>query len=302
MTSQRPCVKRSHPTEEAALAHQKQLVWKNQTTGNPERSVGLSTYRCPACQYWHVGHAVAPSAPPPVYHYTYGRKLHEILNTDALRVPRLKASRPADRRRKQREPHPVLWFSRNPVWERTAFKLSLEEHGLNAGDMVLNEVLGRGLYRFAVPASYAPLRFGDWMQRNPLAVARLADRELLQCYGNPAEWLATDTDVPLALCRSIEVYVGGWCDVTTISDADVMTYLRARSGVYLAALRSAREKEEAQPDPAALLPLLTEPERIIYEDGQAEQRIRLLVKCWRARGDVFPASASGTNRARLSSQ
>src|SRR5262245_34371049 len=61
------CIKVAHPTREAALAHQKALVWKNAAQGCAERSAGLNVYLCDACQAFHVGHQ--PRVPL-VWHYT----------------------------------------------------------------------------------------------------------------------------------------------------------------------------------------------------------------------------------------
>src|SRR5688500_18936036 len=73
-----PCTssKIGHPTRQAAIDAQKQLVWLNHARGEDARSIGLNAYPCQHCYAWHVGHL--PQTPT-VFHYTRLTVLTAIL-------------------------------------------------------------------------------------------------------------------------------------------------------------------------------------------------------------------------------
>src|ERR1051326_3509003 len=70
-----------HRTREDALAHQKQLVFRDASTGQSARSRGLNVFPCEHCGAWHVGHA---DSLPLVWHYTSCESLDAIIESDAL--------------------------------------------------------------------------------------------------------------------------------------------------------------------------------------------------------------------------
>src|SRR5438067_368328 len=124
------CTKIRHETRDQALEHVKALVWKNHVARRSERSAGLAPYPCEHCSAWHVGHQ---KALPLVWHYTVGRYLDAIVESGVLKpAPPRTMSRKALRsltqeereylRRMLHEPAPLLWFSRNPVWEYSVMK------------------------------------------------------------------------------------------------------------------------------------------------------------------------------------
>jgi hypothetical protein len=227
-----PCVKIPHPTREAALEHLKALVWKNQLSGDTQRSAGLSVYPCETHTHaWHVGHQ---QGAPLVWHYTISDYLDRILEADQLR-PR----NPARRSIAVSEPEPMLWFSWNQQWDHSVMKVSVSVKSSIPHGRALSELVGRGLVRFGAPASVAKLRWNDYLARNRTPHIQ---RDLMATRGNPAEWLATDEPVPLDACRRFEVYMAGWVDGASVEDADFDAYLEERAYTYGAALARLRPK------------------------------------------------------------
>jgi hypothetical protein len=279
--------KLKHATRDSALDHVKSLVWKNHIAGNDARSAGLTPYPCEHCGAWHVGHE---QTAPLAWHYTVKKYLDEILNDDALLppLPHITSrqelnSLPQHLRmalKRFDEPAPLLWFSRNPLWEHSVVKTR------KPWGMARNETMGRGLLRFGVPASYAKLRWPDYLRLNhphPKLVESMVTR------GNASEWLATDEPVPLSAVRAIEVYIqGNWVSVTDIEDEEFDTYISTRAQVYREAAVSLNRKmdqhnvrfTEAQPAHHVVDPtqpadyrynqdhdiILTEAEHVIYQD------------------------------------
>src|ERR1041384_2309967 len=159
-----------HPTREDAVEHLKQLVWVNHSRKQDDRSKGLNVYPCGQCGCFHVGHT---ESQPLVWHYTIvDPYLDRILASDALK--------PAKPRRPPRavlddltpegrayalsffsEPVPLLWFSRNPEWEYSVIKIRMSSEDDDRKRTVIGramtEVMGGGLLRFGVYASYAKL-------------------------------------------------------------------------------------------------------------------------------------------------
>ncbi len=272
--------KRRHPTRDEALEHIKALVWRNHTTGHTDRSAGLAAYPCDECGAWHVGHQ---QTAPPCYHYTVGAYLDRIIQADALRPRRPRRdgrSRRGNAPRLVDEPAPLLWFSRNPVWEYSVMKVV--PPGEPPGSPIAigrsyNEMLGAGLLRFAVPSFLAKLRWSDYLRLNPTSTQH---RDTMARIGNPTEWLATDEDVPLSSVRAIEVfYRGAWVSVDDIDGEAYDRYLAERRTLYAAAhtsltakMRRAAETEtEAETETVVDL---TEAERILLEDAEARLRAK----------------------------
>lgn len=222
-----PFGKIQHATREAALEHQKRLVWKNHLAGQAEKSKGLNVYPCPSCSDWHVGHSTDGTMPL-VYHYTVGMYLDRIQR--ALRPRSPKAPSAAIN-----EPKPLLWFSWNAVWEQSVTK-DPRPPSLRVSPptgRAVTECAADGLIRFGAPASVAKLRWNDYLALNytPSVV-----RESMAQRGNPVEWLATDQPVLLTECRAFEVYYQGrWVNGATVSDEEFKAYLDGRPAAYAAA-------------------------------------------------------------------
>jgi hypothetical protein len=299
-----------HPTRDDALAHVKRLIWKNHSAGQPERSAGLAVYPCEHCQTWHVGHQ---RSAPLVWHYTVVRLLDPILESDALEPPAprlvfdLNTVPPEVRRRypdgclplsrsfvtraeTQRLPRmvevpvpgtrfrirasrllvelaPLLWFSRDAAWEHS---VRITGHPGREN----NEMGGGGLLRFGVRASFAKLRWSDYIERNPTPTRM---RDALAGLGNPTEWLATDEAIPLSDVHAMEVYYRGqWTPVANVTDEKFDRYLEERSVVYAAARESLASKLEGTDGEAiADVPQMSEAEAIVYEDRWWQTRERL---------------------------
>jgi len=299
-----------HPTRDDALAHIKRLVWKNHSVGQSERSVGLAAYPCEHCQMWHVGHQ---RSTPLVWHYTVVRLLDPILESDALRPPAprlvfdvnrvppevrrrypdgcLPLSRSfVSRAQAQRLPRvlevPVpgtrfrirsshllaeldalLWFSRDAEWEH-----SVRITGRPGREN--NEIGGGGLLRFGVRASFAKLRWSDYLERNTTPMRM---RDALAGLGNPTEWLATDEAIPLNGVHAIEVYYRGhWKPVADVADDEFDRYLAERPAAYAAARESLPLKlEAAGRGDIVALPEMNEAEIIVCEDAWWQGRERL---------------------------
>lgn len=236
-----------HATRDDALQHQKNLVYTNHAQGESERSKGLNVYPCDQCSAWHVGH---DESSPAVYHYTLMRHLDAILSSDALKPAEARfADRdwlrnlPPDRRAAAlavREPEPLLWFSRNAVWEYSVIKGYQEKkpRGHRSAELVLRqrselEMAGGGLLRFVVPAWCAKLRWSDYLAKNTTPAWL---RDGMARDGDPTEWLCTDEAVPLNRVRAIDVfYRGTWTPVDSVAEEDFDTYLAERPKVYQAA-------------------------------------------------------------------
>ena len=229
-----PCIKIPHPTREAAEEHLKRLVWQNACDEHPERSAGLESYSCRACQAWHVGHQRQQRGPL-VWHYTVANRIDRITQAGTLSP-----------RKVMDERCPMLWFSWNQEWEHSVLKHWTTADGriatpgewpiLRSGVLIgraLSEITGDGLIRFGAPAYVAKLRWNDYLDRNKIPTA---ERDMMAQRGNPVDWLATDKPVSLDECRAIEVYYRGqWVDAGEISADDFDQYISDREDVYIAA-------------------------------------------------------------------
>lgn len=259
--------KRLHSTRDEALEHVKRLLWRNNVEGRQERSRGLGVYPCEQATGWHVGHA---QGAPPVYHYTFGYHLDAIMQSGKLKVPRetQRKRRVGGKASRKWEPEPLLWFSRNPEWEYSVFKANRQQWGERHKWRTVNECVGQGLIRFAISAVYAKLRWSDYLARNPMSTA---ERDVMACYGNPVEWLATDEDVPLDVCSrqgdgGFQVfYRGQWINgVDTPEEFDA--YIEARPFAYARAEKSLMSKVLNPQDPNAVEVMLTVDEWLVAED------------------------------------
>ena len=219
-----------HPTRDAAEAAQKKLVYDNHVKGEDAKSAGLNVYPCPDCGAWHVGHSSLQT--PTAYHYGLATELDAILGADAL-VPDRPRRLPPSLRRKYtgrllalylalEERDPMVWFSWNAAWD---FR-GIPHPGVfvpRTRDEPASVRMHEGIVRIGVPASVVKLRWSDYLQRNKTTrVMRNAVAEL----GNPADWLATDTAVPPAAFRSIDVWHrGAWVAVGDVTDDEYAAYL-----------------------------------------------------------------------------
>jgi hypothetical protein len=269
-----------HPTRETALEHVKALLAKNHARGQSERSANLGVYPCDECGAWHVGHH--PTAPL-VWHYTIGLRLEPILADNFLKParPRLYSKKKKFRRlsRVEREqlkvfdePAPLLWFSRNLDWEYSVQKGEMKP-GVLARGRIDHEIAGRGLVRFGVPASFAKLRWSDYLRLNPTPNNV---RDAMARSGNPVEWLATDEPVSLKWARAIQVhYRGAWVNVGDVTDEEFDRYLAWCPAIYEEAYRTFFAKSGKIPGLKAARPVpqyFAEAERIVEEDEKQRRK------------------------------
>ena len=260
-----------HATRDEAIAHIKQLVWKNHVAGESGRSVGLAPYPCDQCDSWHVGHQ---NTTPLAWHYTVVHHLDAIMAAGALKVPAprvlpRKVLRPLDQRARLaakvvEEPEPLLWLSWNDEWDHSVIKAK-------PFGRASSEILGGGLLRFGVPACFAKLRWSDYLARNPTPPAI---RDAMAVRGNPSEWLATDEDIPLDRVRVIQVYFrGSWVALDDAAD-DFDRYLDGRESVYRAAQESLKRKLATVVSVETAMEVeFTEAERILFEDLEQLERV-----------------------------
>jgi hypothetical protein len=281
------CKKIAHVTREDALAHLKALVWKHESRGESQRSRGLAVYPCDRCEAWHVGHQPSIAL---VWHYSIGTMLDRILDAGELRPRRpqkvtarhLRHMSPKQRSRARRmwnEQAPLLWFSRNKDWEHSVIKIAPSRPfpPYPPAGRCWNEMSGEGLIRFGVPASLATLRWGDFLDRNPMPIAL---RDAMTRRGNPTEWLATSEAVPLERCRAIEMYYrGAWTPIADIDPDDADRYFEQRYAAYEEGWNSLLEKlggleRVASGELFTPQAALNEVEAILYADIKQEYRQR----------------------------
>lgn len=266
-----------HATREDALEHQKQLVFRNQLAGRPDRSDGLHVYPCPDCGALHVGHV---ERLPLVWHYTTCSVLDAILESGALVPSRPRAfvradllpdddrmdflegslnvaaiplSRTFQNRYRRGLPKQVdvpipnsggcVRVSSGLVEREGLLWFSRNafwEHSIDDLCRETLEIDGEGLLRFGVPPSVAKLRWCDYLARNPLSPELL---RYVAARADPTEWLATDEPVPLESVKRTEVYYGGtWVPIEEVGDEAFERYLADRPAVYDAARRTLGEK------------------------------------------------------------
>ena len=75
------------------------------------------------------------------WHYTTGKKFIMISESEQLQ-PTAIGVRPPEK--------PILWFSKNPYWEKTANKAIQDNNKIKTLTMKQTFELGNGLYRFGI--------------------------------------------------------------------------------------------------------------------------------------------------------
>jgi hypothetical protein len=266
-----------HRTRDDALAHQKQLVFRNASLGHPEKSSGLNVFPCEDCGFWHVGHA---ESLPLVWHYTSCESLDAIMESGALQpgnpraflsedlldeddvvdylegsltIAAIPLSRSFQNRYRRGYPKRVrvplphskrhVTVSREMIERQRLLWFSRNEyweHSIDDPDRETLETYGKGCLRFGVSPSLAKLRWVDYLARNPTA-------KLMAIYfggrADPTEWLATDEPVPLDRVKRTEVYFGGpWVSIQELDFAAFQKYIKGRRKVYEEARKTMVEK------------------------------------------------------------
>ncbi|HEY6211459.1 MAG TPA: hypothetical protein VIW45_04200 [Vicinamibacterales bacterium] len=272
-----PCprfpAKIQHRTREEALEHQKQLVFRDASTGHPEKSHGLNVFPCEHCGSWHVGHA---ESLPLVWHYTSCESLDAIIESGALEpgnprafvseklldeddvveylegsltVAAIPLSRSFQSRYRRGYPKWVkvplpdgrrhVTVGREMIERQRLLWFTRNEyweHSIDDPDRETLETYGKGFLRFGVPSSVAKLRWADYLARN--ATAKLM-RIHFGARSDPTQWLATDEAVPLERVKRTELYFGGaWMSIHDVDPAAFEKYIKGRKKVYEAARKT----------------------------------------------------------------
>ena len=264
-----------HATREDALAHQKQLVFKDASTGHPEKSRGLNVFPCEQCGSWHVGHFDIDRLPL-VWHYTSCESLDAILDSGALQPGKPRAFVSQDvldegdfvdslegsltvaaiplsrsflnryrRGYPKRVPVPLpnsrrhVTISRDLVERQQLLWFSRNEyweHSIDDPDRETLETYGKGFLRFGVPSSIAKLRWADYLERNTTAKIMA---EYFAGRADPTQWLATDEPVPLARVKRTELYFGGaWMSIQDVDPDAFERYIKGRKKAYAEARKT----------------------------------------------------------------
>ena len=143
-----------------------------------------------------------------VWHYTTGTKLPLILSSGELRPSGVQS--PGEK--------PILWFSRNQVWEPTSAKAILLDNGQRILSKDENVVLCRGLYRFGMQ----PDRLHPWPKIGRKARMHPRIRHGLELAGyqqgsKPSDWLGTTVAIPLERVTVQFLEEEQWEDITLLA-------------------------------------------------------------------------------------
>ncbi len=106
---------------------------------------------------------------------------------------------------------PVVWFSANPFWEKTANKGSEDELGIRLTlSMWETHEIGKGLVRIGVDPSTAPYRWEDFKRLSGIAAKTAKDlyRKAIEIQARPGEWYVSFEPVPMEKWVAIEVFDG----------------------------------------------------------------------------------------------
>jgi len=267
-----------HQTREDALEHQKQLVFRDASTGHPEKSRGLNVFPCEACGFWHVGHA---ESLPLVWHYTSCESLDAIMESGALEpgnpraflsedlldeddvvdylegsltIAAIPLTRSFQNRYRRGYPKWVDVPLPKTKSHVTVHREMIErdrllwftrneywEHAIDDPDRETLETACKGFLRFGVSSSLAKLRWQDYLERNPALSKLMATH--FGARSDPTQWLAIDEPVPLERVKRTEVYFAGtWVSIHELDFDAFQKYVKGRRKVYEEARKTMIEK------------------------------------------------------------
>lgn len=136
---------------------------------------------------------------PLLWHYTYGQNLQSIV-ADKLIKPSAKYV--------VKEAAPVVWFSRNQLWESAATKALIGDDG-NVQNLTMEELRlhGGGLYRIGVARGSAPHNWDEFVTKSGISREIVAElRRLAKDKGaSLKEWFASFEAVDQGKWLAIEV-------------------------------------------------------------------------------------------------
>jgi hypothetical protein len=139
---------------------------------------------------------------PQKWHYTTAEKFIQIARDGVIKPS--PAYSPASER-------PIVWFSSNQEWERTANKSVLNPDGTVAGDMMTTLKSGGGLVRIGVSPETAPY---DWWTLTTLSgmsvrTAQILYRAAIETGARAGDWWGTFDPVPRSRWTAVHVYQKG---------------------------------------------------------------------------------------------
>jgi hypothetical protein len=143
-----------------------------------------------------------------LWHYTVGPSFLSIIEDGLIRPTEVLLC-PGER--------PIVWFSANQIWERTAGLALGDEEGAFVRSLSIEEMTQYGgIVRFGVAPETAPY---DWnalkeLSRMPAWVARGLYDIAIKKGARPGEWYGTFDAVPRLKWQAIHVYEKGcWVPV-----------------------------------------------------------------------------------------
>jgi hypothetical protein len=135
-----------------------------------------------------------------LWHYTIGNSLRRILGDKAIKPSAAYVSK---------EAKPVVWFSRNQVWDSGATKgLVTEEGGVQPLTMEELRVHGGGLYRIGVARETAPHNFDEFVRLSGISRAMASElRHIAKNKGaSLKEWFASFDPVEQSKWLTLETW------------------------------------------------------------------------------------------------
>jgi hypothetical protein len=139
------------------------------------------------------------TTPSFLWHYTYGQNLQKIVADKSIKPSSKYVGKDAP---------PIVWFSRNPVWDSAATKGLITDEG-TVQNLTMEELRqhGGGLYRIKVAKETAPHNWDDFVKKSGLAHDIIAElRRLAKDKGaSLKEWFASFEPVNQEKWLAIEV-------------------------------------------------------------------------------------------------
>jgi hypothetical protein len=145
-----------------------------------------------------------------IYHYTHCHHLQNII-ADGI-IKKEGCNRECNRRGDPLSPLPVVWFSTNDVWERTASKTIETPDWSRHTRLVLDTPTKvsdwLGLARIVVPETVASMRWDQYADMIPKRLSKTLKKVAYRIGSRPSEWRISMAEVP----------ADKWCYIDTWQD------------------------------------------------------------------------------------